>query len=785
MIKNAMVIGSGVMGAQIAGHLANCGLEVLLIDILPPDETLRKKDRSAFANNGKKNLLKLKPTPMMLPEYMDKIQTGNIEDDLKRLNEFDWVIEVIIEKKEIKQELFKAIDSYLNSDVIISTNTSGISITELTEGLSAKFKKNFIGTHFFNPPRYLHLMELIPSADTKPELLQKLTEFMTLRIGKGVVLCKDTPNFIGNRVGVFAMMAPIQAMQKYSLSVAEVDFLTGPLIGRPKSATFRTADVVGLDTLMHVLSTLITKLNDAAEKSAFQTPEVIQKLVASKSLGDKTGSGFYKKSKKDGQTIILSLDLKKMEYSESPVVDFPEIKDLLKISDLGEKISKITKTGGRGGDFLWEILSKTLCYAAQTVCEIAHDIQSVDEAIKFGFGWELGPFEIWDAMGLEETAKRMEKSGLKIPAWVNKHINGNYGTFYRYGEDGRKGMADPFKGGWMAFKNRGLRLEAAKKQKSVIKENKSASLIDLGDGVICLEFHSFMNSAGKEIIESIIEATQIAEDKFKALVIGNHGKNFCVGANLKELLESVKAKDFALARKMITQFQKASMSIKYCGVPVVVAAQGMALGGGCEFIMHSPFPVLSGEAYIGLVEIGVGLIPAGGGTKEMAVMISDNFQKTGEWNKSLKKAFETIGMAKVSTSGVEGSGLYLGGRAEIVMNEDLLLSSAKTKALWLSQGRYVAKGPRKDILVSGADGYSNLDLGIYLYEQSKMISPYDAVIGRSIARILTGGGVSNVTKVSEEYLLELELDTFIGLLEKEKTVARIEHMLKVGSALRN
>ena len=785
MIKNAMVIGSGVMGAQIAGHLANCGLEVLLIDIVPPDEAVRKKDKNAFANNGKKNLIKLKPAPMMLPEFLDKIQTGNIEDDLKRINEFDWVIEVIIEKKEIKQDLFKKIDSYLDRDVIISTNTSGISITELAEGLSLKFKKNFIGTHFFNPPRYLHLMELIPSADTNPSILQKLTEFMSTRLGKGVVLCKDTPNFIGNRVGVFAMMSPIQSMNKYNLSVDEVDFLTGPLIGRPKSATFRTADVVGLDTLMHVLNTLITKLKDESEKAVFQVPEVIQKLVANKALGDKTGSGFYKKSKKDGKTVILTLDFKKMDYAESAPFEFPEIKEFLKHPDLGEKIAKIVKAGGRAGDFIWEILSKTMCYAAQTVCEIAHDIQSVDEALKFGFGWEIGPFEIWDAMGLEETVKRMEKDGLKVPAWVKKHIEGKHTSFYQFGEDGRKGMADPFKGGWMAFKTRGLRLEAAKKQRPLIRDNKSASLVDLGDGVLCLEFHSMMNSAGKEIIESIIEATQISQDKYKALVIANHGKNFCVGANLKELLEATKNKDFALARKMIAQFQKASMSIKYCGVPVVVAAHGMALGGGCEFIMHSQFPILSAEAYIGLVEIGVGLIPAGGGTKEMTISVSDAYQKSGDWNKPLKKAFETVGMSKVSGSGIEGSSLYLNGRAEIVMNDDLLLSNAKTKALWLSQGRYVAKTPRKDILVSGNDGYSNLDLGIYLYEQSKMISPYDAVIGRAIARILTGGGVTNVTKVSEEYLLELELDTFISLLENEKTVARIEHMLKAGSALRN
>jgi 3-hydroxyacyl-CoA dehydrogenase len=785
MIKNAMVIGSGVMGAQIAGHLANCGLEVLLIDIVPPDEAVRKKDRSAFANNGKKNLLKLKPAPMMMPEFLDKIQTGNIDDDLKRINEFDWVLEVIIEKSEIKRELFKKIDALLERDVIISSNTSGISIAELSDGLSGKFKKNFLGTHFFNPPRYLHLMELIPGVDTNPNIMNRLTEFMSLRLGKGVVLCKDTPNFIGNRVGVYAMMSPIQAMSKYSLTIDEVDFLTGPLIGRPKSATFRTADVVGLDTLMHVLSTLVTKLKDESEKSIFQPPEVIQKLVANKALGDKTGAGFYKKSKKDGKTVILSLDLKKMDYAESTPSDFPEIKEFLKTPDLGEKIAKISKAGGRAGDFVWDILSKTLCYAAQTVCEIAHDIQSVDEALKFGFGWEMGPFEIWDAMGVEETIKRMEKDGLKVPAWVKKHIEGQHTSFYQFGEDGRKGMADPFKGGLMAFKARGLRLETAKKQRPIVKQNKSATIVDLGDGVICLEFHSFMNSAGKEIIESIIEATQIAQEKYKALVIANHGKNFCVGANLKELLECVKTKDLALARKMIAQFQKASMSIKYCGVPVVVAAHGMALGGGCEFIMHSPNPILSAEAYIGLVEIGVGLIPAGGGTKEMAVMVSDTFQKTGEWNKPLKKAFETLGMAKVSASGIEGSALYLNGRAEVVMNDDLLMSSAKTKALWLSQGRYVAKSPRKDIIVSGSDGYSNIDLGIYLYEQSKMISAYDALIGRAIARIITGGGVSNVTKVSEEYLLELELDTFIGLLGNEKTVARIEYMLKVGSALRN
>jgi len=785
MIKSAMVIGSGVMGAQIAGHLANCGLEVLLIDMLPPDEATCKKDRNAFANNGKKNLLKLKPNPMMLPELLDKIQTGNIEDHLKQINEFDWVIEVIIEKKEIKQELFKKIDGFLERDVIISSNTSGISIKELTEGLSNKFKRNFLGTHFFNPPRYLHLMEIIPGEDTNPNILNRLSEFMSLRLGKGVVLCKDTPNFIGNRVGVYAMMSPIQAMKKYKMTVEEVDFLTGPLIGRAKSATFRTADVVGLDTLGHVLNTLITKLKDESEKAVFQVPEVIQKLIANKSLGDKTGSGFYKKSKKDGKTIILSLDLNSMNYNESLPVEFPEIKDFLKTPDLGSRIAALVKAGGRAGDFLWDIISKTLCYAAQTVCEIAHDIQSVDEALKFGFGWEIGPFEIWDAMGLEETSNRMVKDGLNVPAWVKKHIENKHGSFYHFGEDGRKGMADPFKGGWMAFKSRGLRLENAKRQRPVIRSNKSATIVDLGDGVICLEFHSFMNSAGKEIIESIIEATQIAQDKYKALVIANHGKNFCVGANLKELLECVKAKDLELARKMIAQFQRASMSIKYCGVPVVVAAQGMALGGGCEFIMHSPYPVVSAEAYIGLVEIGVGLIPAGGGTKEMTIMISDSFQKTGEWNKPIKKAFETIGMAKVSGSGMEASALYLGNRAEVVMNDDLLLSSAKTKALWLSEGRYLPRLPRKDIVVSGTDGYSNIDLGLYLYEQSKMISAYDALIGRAIAKILTGGGVSNVTKVSEEYLLELELDAFIKLLENEKTIARIEHMLKVGSALRN
>ncbi|PCJ56612.1 MAG: 3-hydroxyacyl-CoA dehydrogenase [Planctomycetota bacterium] len=783
MIKNAMVIGAGVMGAQIAGHLANCGLDVLLIDILPFDEN--EKDRSAYANAGKKGLAKLRPAPLMDPKDANRIQTGNIEDDLKRVDEFDWILEVVIEKLEIKQDLFKKIDEYRKTDSIVTSNTSGISIAEISDGLSENFQEHFLGTHFFNPPRYLHLMELIPGPKTKENILSYMEDFMSRQIGKGVVICKDTPNFIGNRVGVHALMLPFAAMQEFKLNISEVDFLTGPLLGRPKSASFRTADVVGLDTMIHVLNTLNTKLTDDPEKETFVVPDVLQKLVENKALGNKTGVGFYKKTKEKGKTVILTLDMNDGEYKAMPKPEFAEIGDFVKLPNLGERLKKLVDAGGNASDFIWRVLSKTFYYAALTCKEIAHDIQSVDEAIKFGFGWEMGPFEMWDVLGLHETAKRMRKDGIEIPEWVDSHIEKKHTSFYNYSSDGRKGMADPFKGGWMAYRQNGIHLETSKKMRPIISHNDSTTLVDIGDGILCLEFHSPMNSAGKEVIQSIIDACKTAEDHHKGLVIGNHGQHFCVGANLKELVGEAIDGNMDLVSSMIKKFQDASMSIKYCGVPVIVAGHGMALGGGCEFIIHSPHPVLAAESYIGLVEIGVGLLPAGGGTKEMAIYCSDAYQKTGVWNASLTHALETLGMAKVSGSAHEANLLYLNGRAEIVMNKELLIEDAKKVALHLNNVGYMPGSPRKDILVSGADGYANLDLALYLYEESKMISKYDGLIAREIAKILTGGGITNPTLVTEEYLLELELDSFVKLLENEKTIARIEHMLKKGKPLRN
>ena len=790
-IKRAAVLGSGVMGSGIAAHLANIGIPVLLLDIVPrelnDDEvkkglTLQDKAvRNRIASIAAQKLLKQKPAPLTVKSNLELITVGNFEDDMHQLSEADWIIEVVVENLAVKQQVFAQVDEHRKKGSIISSNTSGISVEAMAEGRSDDFRKHFLGTHFFNPPRYLKLLEIIPTKDTDENVLSFMRTFGEDVLGKGVVEAKDTPNFIANRIGTYGLLVTVQEMLKGGYSVGEVDSITGPLIGRAKSATFRTLDVVGLDTFAHVAKNVYEQV-EGQEKAVFEIPGLLEKMLDNKWLGSKSGQGFYKK---EGKTI-LELNPETFEYEEKKKLQAASVELAKQAKGLPNKLKALIYADDRAGALLRSITIPTLVYSAQLLGEIADDIVAIDQAMKWGFGWEAGPFELWDAIGVEKSVELMEQQDVQVPSWVKEMLAKGFGTFYRE------------ENGVLFFYNNGeyrqvrqnpkvINLKTHKQINGVIKKNSGASFIDLGNDVALLEFHSQSNAIGLDIIQMINFAVDEVEKNYKGLVIGNQGKNFCVGANLGMILMEAQDDNIFEIEMVVHQFQQAMMKIKYSKKPVVAAPFGMTLGGGAEICLPASSIQASSETYMGLVEVGVGLIPGGGGNKELYIKQLSNMPKGADFDLQsvANKVFETIAMAKVSTSAAEArKNQFLNDHDNISVNSDHLLYDAKQRVIELYDSGYQPPA-RNKVPVVGETGYATLLLGAQSMHLSGYISDHDLKIAKKLAYVIAGGKVPFGTEVDEQYLLDLEKKAFLSLVAEGKSQQRMQHMLLKGKPLRN
>ncbi|NUK29640.1 enoyl-CoA hydratase/isomerase family protein [Parageobacillus sp. VR-IP] len=790
-IRRAAVLGSGVMGSGIAAHLANVGIPTLLLDIVPRELTKEeevkgltlehKEVRNRLVNQALQKLLKQKPAPLMSKANLSLIEVGNFEDDFHRLAEADWIIEVVVENLDIKKGVFARVDEVRKPGTIVSSNTSGISIEAMAEGRSEDFKKHFLGTHFFNPPRYLKLLEIIPTKDTDPEVVSYMKMFGEEVLGKGVVMAKDTPNFIANRIGTYGLLVTVREMMKGGYSVGEVDSITGPLIGRPKSATFRTLDVVGLDTFIHVANNVFEKV-EGEEKEAFRVPDFMKAMLEKGWLGSKSGQGFFVKQGKE----IFELNYETLEYEPRKKLTTPAVEMSKQAKGLANKLKALVYADDRAGTFLWNITAPALLYSAKLLGEIADDIVAIDRAMKWGFGWELGPFEMWDAIGVEPSVRKMQAEGMEIPSWVTDMLANGFTSFYQ-SEKGQVFYYD--RGEYKPIEEnlKTVHIKRIKEQKGVIKKNSGASLIDLGDDVALLEFHSPNNAIGTDIVQMINYALEEVDRNYKGLVIGNQGKNFCVGANLAMMLMEAQDENYFELELAVRQFQQAMMNIKYSPKPVVAAPFAMTLGGGTEVCLATAHIQAAAETYMGLVEVGVGLIPGGGGNKELYIKHLNSLPNGIDFDlqKIANKVFETIAMAKVSGSAAEARELnFLNQRDGITMNSDHLIYEAKQAVISLYDQGY--RPPvRKKVPVVGETGYAALLLGAQSMFHSGYISEHDLKIAKKLAYVIAGGKVPYGTEVDEQYLLDLEREAFLSLIGEPKTQARMQHMLVKGKPLRN
>ncbi|WP_421918344.1 3-hydroxyacyl-CoA dehydrogenase/enoyl-CoA hydratase family protein [Marinifilum sp.] len=795
-IRKVAVLGAGVMGAQIACHFANIGLEVLLLDM--PTKELSEKEQKAglslehpkvrnrIVNDLFLKATKLKPAPLYLKAYANRITTGNFEDDLNKIAECDWIIEAIIENLKIKQELYTKIEEYRKAGSLITTNTSGIPIQMLIQGRSEDFTSHFCGTHFFNPPRYLKLLEIIPSPKTSEEVLDFLTDFGERFLGKSVVSCKDTPAFIANRIGVYSMMSVFHLIDEFGFTVEEIDKLTGPIIGRPKSATFRTCDVVGLDTLVFVAQNLQKALQNDESKDVFQIPGFIQKMMNNQWLGAKSGKGFYKKIKSEGKSEILSLNLESFEYQEKQRIKFGEFEAAKAVPHLNNRFKVLLKGDSKVNQFYQKLFFGLFAYVSNRMPEITDDLYKIDEAICSGFAWEMGPFEIWESLGVKKTLSMMEAMDYKAANWVYNMVQEDL-SFYQL-KDGNKQYYDVNTNEYQTIPGtENLVLLNNIRSSNTIWSNEGASIVDIGDGIINLEFHTKMNTIGSEIIQGLNKAIELAESNYKALVISNEGENFSAGANIGLVFMLAIEQEFEELDMVVRTFQNAMLKLKYASVPVIAAPHGMTLGGGCELCMHSDKVIAHAETYMGLVELGVGVIPAGGGTKEFAYRLSKEIAQDDIRTNRFRDKFLSIGQAKVSMSAYEAFELgYLRKDVdEVIVSKKHQLSYAKRAALLMVEKGYTPPLPTKDITVLGSEGLALVYSGADGMEVGNYISEYDKHLSIELGKVLSGGELSEPTKVSEKYLLDLERIAFVRLCQQKKTLERMQSLLQKGKILRN
>ncbi len=803
-IQKAVVLGAGTMGARIAAHFANAGLPCVLLDIVPPDlkADAPASDRSRFARNGLEAAKRSRPAAFFSAAPAERISIGNFEDDLARCAEADWIIEVVAENLEIKRGLLSRVAQFRKPGAIVTTNTSGLPVHLIAEGLPEEFQQHWAGTHFFNPPRYLKLVEIIPGPKTSRQVIETLGDVCDRRLGKGVVVAKDTPNFIANRIGTFSMLNALRLMGELDMSVEEVDACTGPAVGWPKSATFRTADIVGLDVLIHVVKNIYENAPNDESRERYKVPALVEEMAKRGWLGDKSGQGFYKKVKGEGEKEILALDVRTMEYRTRQKAKFASLEAGKTIDDTKQRLRALVgpilegQKGDKAQQFLWGALSETCLYAARRLPEISDNLVDVDRAMRWGFGWELGPFEMVDALGLTPFAAQVQKDGQTLPALMERVLASGRKNFY----ESEKGVARVFDLGGAGEKKVEepagiLMLKSLKDAGREVERNSGASLVDLGDGVVCCEFHAKMNAIGADLIAMIHKGLKRLESDFDAMVIANQALNFSVGANLMLVLVGAQEQEWDELHLAVKQFQNVNLAIKYAKKPVVAAPQGLALGGGCEISLHAARIHSAAEAYVGLVETGVGLIPGGGGTKEMLIRANENAAGGEDLDlfHALKPVFENVAMAKVGTSAEECRELgYFRREDRYSINTQRLVADAKETALALARSGWKPAAASwqegaqaTQIKVLGEQFLAGAKLAIHMLVRGGYASEYDAVVARKLANILAGGPLTSPQMVSEQYVLDLEREAFVSLCGEKKTQERIAHTLKTGKPLRN
>lgn len=796
-IKKVVILGSGVMGSGIACHFANIGAEVLLIDIVPRELNGKEKAagkslddksvRNRIVNDSLAAALKSKPSPIYKQEFAKRITTGNFDDDLQKIKDYDWIIEVVIERLDIKQSVFERVDNLRKVDSLVTTNTSGISIEAMIEGRSENFQKNFCGTHFFNPPRYLQLFEIIPSSKTATEVISFLQEYSSKFLGKTPVLAKDTPAFIANRIGTFSIMHLFNNVQNFELTIPEIDKLTGPVIGRAKSATFRTADIVGLDTLVHVANNIKETTNDEANE-LFSIPDYLNTMLENKWLGSKTKKGFFQKVVEDGEKKFLSIDFGTLEYVEAPRPKFGVFEKTKAIDNLRERLPILFADKGKAGEFYRSTFNALFQFSSNRIPEISNDIYKVDDALNAGFGWKLGPFQTWDALDVESTVKAMEEAGVKAAPWVYDMIAAGITSFYKV-EGGLKYCYDIPSKSYKVIPGQEGRLSLdVLRQTNVLWENNDLTIFDLGDGVLNAEFHTKMNTIGSGILEGLNKAVDMAEADYKALVISNEGDHFSAGANVGMIYMLAIEQEWEELNLAVQWFQKTMMRMRYSSIPVIAAPHGMALGGGCELCMHSDKVVAHAETYMGLVEFGVGLIPGGGGTKEFALRLSDEMNNGDIRTNAFLNRYLSIGQAKVSTSAYEAFDLgYLRkGTDEVIVSRAHHLAFAKKAALQLADKGYTQPAARNDIKILGKEVMGMVYVGADGFTTGNYMSEHDKLIAEKLGLVMAGGDISQaLTEVSEQYLLDLERKAFMELCATRLTLERIQSLITKGKILRN
>ncbi len=789
IIKKVAVLGSGVMGSRIACHFAGVGLQVLLLDIQPKDLPADAKpaEKNKIVNDALAAAIKSNPSPVYHKEVVKRISTGNFTDNMKDIAGCDWVIEVVVERLDIKQLVFADVEKYRKPGTLITSNTSGIPIHMMTEGRSDDFKKHFCGTHFFNPPRYLRLLEIIPTPHTDREVVDFLMHYGDVTLGKTTVLCKDTPAFIANRVGVFGMMAIMNAMEKLQLNIDEIDALTGPVVGRPKSATFRTADVVGIDTLVKVAKGVADNCADDEAKEMFNIPAWLNKMVENNWLGDKTGQGFFKKTKSaSGEKEILTLNLQTMEYGARQKPKFATLEAAKPIEDLKTRIKALCAGTDKAGDFYRLFHYNLFSYISHRIPEISDELYRVDDGMMAGFGWEIGAFESWDVLGVAKTAEAMKAAGYKVATWVDEMLASGATSFYKV-ENGKRLCYDVSSKAYKVMPGADAFIVMKNFENETIWKNSACRTYHLGNDVLGLEWYTKMGSIGGEVLEGIQRSIALAEDKYKGLVIANEGANFSAGANVAMIFMMAIEQDYDEIDMAIRQFQNTMMRVRYSGIPVVLAPHGLALGGGCEMSLHADRVIAAAETYTGLVEVGIGVIPGGGGTKEFVLRASDEVHAGEPETIPLQNRFLTIATAKVATSAHEAFnlGIYRHGQDMVSLNQGRRIAEAKQAVIDLFDDGYVMPVQRTDIKVLGRSMLGAMHAGINGMWHGKYATDHDVTVGKKLAYVMCGGDLSEPTLVSEQYLLDLEREAFLSLTGEKKTLERIQSILKTGKPLRN